>query len=245
MENNIKTLNMEMPVLNGIIDRRILINYRVHPYVVKALLPEHLDPLIINGSASAGICLLRLKNIGAKHSPSFLRITSENAAHRFLVKWTEKGKDLHGVYIPRRDTDSFLNVWLAGKIFSWPHYAAKFDVQEANDNYTLKMESKDANTHLHVRAELASSFPSDSMFDSIEHASACFQNCSLGFSPSTIPNQFKTIQLKTKSWAVKPLQIHELKSSFFSDRSLFPDNSIQFDNALLMAGIEHESHSYR
>ena len=78
MENNIKTLNMEMPVLNGIIDRRMLINYRVHPYVVKALLPEHLDPLIINGFASAGICLLRLKNIGVKHSPSFLRITSEN-----------------------------------------------------------------------------------------------------------------------------------------------------------------------
>jgi hypothetical protein len=107
------------------------------------------------------------------------------------------------------------------------------------------MESKDANTHLQVRAELAPLFPSDSMFDSIEHASACFQNCPLGFSPSTIPNQFKMIQLKTKSWAVKPLHILELKSSFFSDRSLFPDRSIQFDNALLMTGIEHEWHSYR
>jgi len=236
---------MEMPVLNGIIDRRILINYRVHPHVVKALLPEHLDPLIINGFASAGICLLRLKNIGLKHSPSFLRITSENAAHRFLVKWTAKGKDLHGVYIPRRDTDSFLNVWLAGKIFSWPHYSAKFDVHEANGTYALKMKSKDDHSHLQVRTELALSFPSGSMFDSIEHASSCFQNCSLGFSPSTIPNQFKTIQLKTKTWTVKPLHVHELQSSFFSDRSLFPDNSIQFDNALLMEGIEHEWHGCR
>jgi hypothetical protein len=245
MENNSKTLIMEMPVLNGMIDRRILINYSVNPDVVKALLPKHLDPLIINGFASAGICLLRLKNIGVKYSPSFLRITSENAAHRFLVKWTENGEEVHGVYIPRRDTDSLLNVWLARKIFSWPHYSAKFDVQEANGSYALKMTSKDANTHVQVRTELASSFATGSMFDSIEHASVCFQNCSLGFSPSTIPNQFKKIQLKTKTWAVKPLQVHELQSSFFSDRSLFPHNSIHFDNALLMEGIEHEWHSYR
>jgi hypothetical protein len=54
---------MELPVLDGIIDRRILVNYRVKPEVVKALLPPHLDPWVINGYASAGICLLRLKNV--------------------------------------------------------------------------------------------------------------------------------------------------------------------------------------
>lgn len=234
-----------MPVLNGIIDRRILVNYRIDPAVVKTLLPKHLEPFVINEYASAGICLLRLKNIGIKHFPSFLRITSENAAHRFLVKWTEKGEVRHGVYIPRRDTDSCLNVWLAGKLFSWPHYPAKFDVHEANDSYSLQMKSEDDDTHLQIKAELSASFPPDSMFNSIEQASACFQNCALGFSPSIIPNQFKAIQLKTKTWSVKPLHVHELYSSFFSDRSLFPDNSIQFDNALLMKGIEHEWHSYR
>lgn len=39
---------MDMPVLNGIIDRRILINYRVKPDLVKALLPPHLEPLCWN-----------------------------------------------------------------------------------------------------------------------------------------------------------------------------------------------------
>src|SRR5688572_21828315 len=113
---------MKLPVLDGIIDRRILLNYRVNPKVIKSLLPHHLDPIVINGYASACICLLRLKNIGIKYSLPFLRITSENAAHRFLIKWIDNGKEMHGVYIPRRDTDSVLNVWLAGKLFSWPHY---------------------------------------------------------------------------------------------------------------------------
>jgi hypothetical protein len=231
---------MELPVLNGIIDRRILINYRIKPEVVKALLPPHLEPLVINGYASGGICLLRLKNIGVKYSPSFLRITSENAAHRFLVNIKKEGRTTTGVYIPRRDTDSILNVVLAGKIFSWPHYSATFQVKEGNDRYSVSMKSKDGKTKLETVAHLTTDFPVKSMFDSIDHASCSFQNCPVGVSPSTNPNKFKTIQLKTKTWNVKPLEIQSLKSSFFEDKSLFPHDTIEFDNALLMEGIEHE-----
>lgn len=236
---------MELPVLDGIIDRRILINYRVRPDIVKALLPSHLEPLTLNGYASAGICLLRLKNIGMKYSPSFLRISSENAAHRFLVKYSDGDKEVHGVYIPRRDTDSMLNVLLAGKIFSWPHYSARFEVNEGNGSYVVKMRSNDLDTSLHVQAQLTNTFPSDSMFHSMDQASECFHGCPVGVSPSTIPNRFKTIHLKTKTWAVKSLHVQQLHSSFFENRSLFPEGTIQFDNALLMERIEHEwlSHS--
>jgi hypothetical protein len=244
MEMLNKSLNMKLPVLNGIIDRRILLNYRVDPQVIKSLLPHQLDPLVINGYASAGICLLRLKNIGIKHSSAFLRITSENAAHRFLVKWIENGEEMHGVYIPRRDTDSVLNVWLAGKFFSWPHYMAKFEVQESRGSYSLKMKSKDASSHLQVKAELTNAFPTVSMFDSLAHASACFQNCAVGISPSMNPNQLKVIQLKTRTWIVKPLHVRELGSSYFENSDMFPTDQIRFDNALLMENIEHEWHSY-
>lgn len=236
---------MELPVLNGIIDRRILINYRVKPEVIRALLPSHLEPLIVNGYGSAGICLLRLKNIGIKYSPSFLRITSENAAHRFLVKFREGDKEVHGVYIPRRDTDSIVNVEIAGRLFSWPHYSALFEVQEENGNYSVKMRSKDDCTTLEVEAKLTEEFPADSMFESLNHASSYFKSCQVGVSPSTNPRRFKQIELKTKTWDVKPLQVRSLKSSYFEDQALFPKGTIEFDNALLMEGIEHEwfSHS--
>lgn len=48
---------MELPVMNGIIDRRILINYRVKPEVIKALLPSHLEPLIVNGYGAKALKL--------------------------------------------------------------------------------------------------------------------------------------------------------------------------------------------
>jgi hypothetical protein len=231
---------MELPVLNGTIDRRILVNYRIKPEVVKSLLPSHLEPLVINGYASGGICLLRLKNIGVKYSPSFLRITSENAAHRFLVTYRKEGQIIKAVYIPRRDTDSRLNVLLAGKIFSWPHYPAIFQVEEGSDRYLVNMKSRD---ELKVDVELDNKFPANSMFDSIDHASSCFQGCPVGVSPSTHPGRFKTIELKTKTWNVKPLEVRKLESSFFEDKSLFPDGSICFDNALLMTGIAHSWHT--
>jgi len=231
---------MELPVLNGIIDRRILINYKVNPEVVKSLLPPHLEPLVVNGYASGGICLLRLKSIGLKYSPSFLRITSENAAHRFLVSFKKDHQISKGVYIPRRDTDSMLNVVLAGKIFSWPHYHAAFKVEEGKGRYSVCMQSRDGHTKLEVDVQIADHFPSHSMFDSIEHASGCFRNCPIGVSPSAEPGRFKSIELKTKTWNVKPLQVRALRSSYFEDKLSFPDGSIFFDNALLMEGIEHE-----
>jgi hypothetical protein len=245
MENDLKRLSMKLPALNGTIDRRILINYRVKPEVVKSLLPSHLDPVVVNGYASAGICLLRLKSIGIKYSPSFLRITSENAAHRFLVTFEADGKRTKGVYIPRRDTDSMLNVIIAGKIFSWPHYPASFQVAEVSDSYSVKMQSRDDHSRLEIGARITDTFPTDSMFSSLDHASNCFKNCPIGISPSTTPKRFKTIELKTKAWAVKPLEVRSLRSSYFEDKSLFPDGTIHFDNALLMEGIEHEwlSHS--
>lgn len=193
---------MELPVLNGIINRRILINYRVKPEIVRALLPSHLEPLIVNGYASAGICLLRLKNIGIKYSPSFLRITSENAAHRFLVKFHDGTKEVHGVYIPRRDTDSMLNVELAGRLFSWPHYSALFEAKEGNGKYSVKMRSTDDHSTLQIDAHVTEAFPTDSMFESIHHASDCFKSCRVGVSPSTKPKRFKQIELHTKTWGL-------------------------------------------
>lgn len=231
---------MNLPVLDGVIDRRILVNYRVDPEVVRPLLPPHCEPLVINGYASAGICLLRLKRIGVKHSPSFFRITSENAAHRFLVSFRKDGEMINAVYIPRRDTDSMLNVMLAGRLFSWPHYAATFHVEEDNDRYFVSMRSKDGCTQLAVDTQLSSDFPGDSMFDSLQHASSCFEGCAVGVSPSTNPGELKMIKLRTKTWNVRPLFVRSLKSGFFDDQSIFPRGSISFDNALLMQRIDHE-----
>lgn len=227
-----------MPVLTGRIDRRILINYRVAPECVSALLPEFLEPLIINGYASAGICLLRLKDVRVKGLPAFAGVSSENAAHRFLVRF--RGSDeRYGVYIPRRETNSLLNVFVAGKLFSWPHYPADFQVEEGRE-LCVCMSSDDGLSKLNIKASRCDHFPADSMFDSFADASRWFQRCSIGISPSETAGRFISTELKTKTWTMSPLKITALKSSYFDNKTMFPADALHFDNALLMEGIEHE-----
>jgi len=50
---------LKMPVIRGLIDRRILVNYRVDPTILQRLLPSPLRPKCVNGAGVAGICLIR------------------------------------------------------------------------------------------------------------------------------------------------------------------------------------------
>ena len=54
---------MNIPVIRGIIERRILVNYRVDPDALKRVLPEPFHPKLIADVGMAGICLIRLKHI--------------------------------------------------------------------------------------------------------------------------------------------------------------------------------------
>jgi hypothetical protein len=81
---------------------------------------------------------------------------------------------------------------------------------------------------------------SSSLFQSLEEASAFFEAGSLGYSATPDPTRFQGLQLHCFNWRVAPLEVEEVRSSFFEDEALFPSGSIEFDSALLMRGIEHE-----
>ena len=118
---------MNPPVIKGLIDRRVLVNFRVDPNVLQTVLPHPFRPKLAHGSAMAGVCLIRLAQIRPRFVPAFLGISSENAAHRMAVEWDSGGSHQEGVYIPRRDTSSRLNVMTGGRIFPGEHHLADFD----------------------------------------------------------------------------------------------------------------------
>ena len=70
-----------------------------------------------------------------------------------------------------------------------------------------------------------------------------FKNGSVGYSPDKIGETFDGLELKTHNWEVSPLVVSKVTSSFFEDKSVFPDGSVTFDNALLMRNIGHEWNS--
>lgn len=233
---------MKIPVIKGIIDRRILVNYRVDPDVLADVLPDPFRPKLIHGAGIAGICLIRLKHIRPRFVPGLLGISSENAAHRIAVEWDQNGEIREGVYIPRRDTSSRLNTLAGGRMFPGVHHHARFEVHEDSERYSVIMESDDGSTHVAVEGTAASELQSGSVFSSLEEVSDFFEKGSLGYSATLRAGTFDGLELRTFNWGLTPLEVERVESSFFENEELFPTGSIEFDCALLMRGIEHEWH---
>jgi hypothetical protein len=231
---------MQIPIIRGVIDRRILANYRVDPQVLKKILPAPFRPKLIHGAGMAGVCLIRLKHIRPRLLPSFIGISSENAAHRIAVEWEQNGEKREGVFIPRRDTSSRLNTLVGGKSFPGVHHHATFRVQEQDDSYRLVLDSDDRQTHIFLEGRASTELPKDSVFRSVQDASEFFSKGSLGYSVTAQPGTFDGLELRSFNWKVIPLAVNKIESSFFEDPTMFPPGSVQFDCALLMRGIDHE-----
>jgi hypothetical protein len=236
---------MKIPIIRGLIDRRILVNYRVDPEVLALLLPPPFRPKIVHGFGMVGICLIRLRSIRPKGLPAWLGISSENAAHRSAVEWDEQGTAREGVFIRRRDTNSRLNALAGGRLFPGVHHHAQFTVHETASHFDVALRSDDGETSMAVEADLADHFPAGSLFGSLAEASEFFQAGSLGYSVTSCDTTFQGMELRCPDWNVEPLTVSKVDSSFFGDSSVFPAGSISFDCALLMRAIEHEWHGQR
>jgi hypothetical protein len=228
---------MKIPTIQGLIDRRILINFTADPKVVEKIVPSPFRPKLYKDRAIVGICLIRLKNIKPKGFPDFFGISSENGAHRIAVEWDEDGQIRQGVYIPRRDTSLKLNTIAGGRIFPGKHHLAKFNVIESGEDYHIDFTSSD-DTRISIDAKKARLFDTNSIFESLENASDFFEKGELGYSPNK--SKFDGLKLNAYNWKVQPMDVTAVQSSFFEDGKYFPKGSVKFDNALLMTKIEHE-----
>lgn len=239
---------MRFPVVHGVIDRRVLANWRCDPGVVGRLLPPPFRPALVAGHAIAGVCLIRLQALRPRLGglvPKVLGVRSENAAHRIAVEWDEPGPagsavTRQGVYVPRRDTSSRLEALVGGRLFPGVHHRARFDVDEDADHVRVRVESDDGATRLSIDARRTDALPASSVFPDMATASSFFERAACGFSPDRSAGELEGLELRTRSWEVEPLEVAQVDSSFFEDACRFPSGSATFDCALLMRGVEHE-----
>ena len=233
---------MRMPAIRGMMDRRILANFRIDLEVMARVLPKPFRPQPANGYAIGGICLIRLKSIRPRAIPFPWGIRSENAAHRIAVEWEVDGQHKKGVYIPRRDTNSRFNTLTGGTIFPGIHHHASFTVKESDNYYSVALQSDDGDTRVVVAGTVTDHLPDASVFGSVAEASDFFQCGSLGYSETHTEGRYDGLELRCDRWLVEPLELEHIESSYFQDESRFPRGSVDFDCALLMRDIPHEWH---
>jgi hypothetical protein len=160
-------METRLPVLQGQIRRRILVNFRVDAEALQRRLPHGFRPKLLGDDGVAGICLIRLESMRPRFAPRRIGVASENAAHRAAVFWTDpEGHESEGVYIWRRDTGSIWNHLAGGRVFPGRHRLAGFEVQDDGDFIDLRMRSADGHVDLGLIARSATSLPVTSRFRS-------------------------------------------------------------------------------
>lgn len=232
---------MRIPVLAGVIKRRLLVNFRAEPEVVQRILPAPFRPKLQRGKAIVGICLIRLEGIRPRGFPAGIGLSSENAAHRIAVEWTDvAGVTREGVFIPRRDSGSFLNRLAGGRWFPGEHHPARFVVNDRGRQIALSLRSIDGSVTASVTGDESDALPATSVFASLAEASAFFEGGSLGFSTTKDGGRLDALRLRALEWTIRALRVSEVRSSYFEDARRFPPGSVAFDHALIMRDVPHE-----
>lgn len=227
---------MKAPALAAVMERRILVNYRVDPELLGSYLPQPFRPALVDGHGVAGICLIRLGRIRPVGLPA-IGVRSENAAHRVAVCWDEADGPVTGVYIPRRDTSSRLSALAGGRLFPGYLHLARFRTREDGESYQVQVASHDGEVRIEVEAHHAGDLPPGSVFTSLEAASGFFRCAPAGYAATPARDVFDGVELETDGWTLQPLALDKAASSFFDDPRRFPAGTAEPDSAFLMSGL--------
>lgn len=234
-----------IPALEGIIARRVLLNFRADPAVVQRLVPAPLEVARKNGHAIVGVCLIRLEQLRPKGLPAAVGITSENMAHRVAIRYRSDAGMRDGVFIWRRETDLALATFFGGRLFPGVHHCAKFFLAQDSESLEMEVHTRKREADVWFRATLGAAWKPTAAFDSLEAARAFFQRGDCGFSCSLREDKLEGLWLRSLRWEMTPLGIEEVHASFFESEDRFPRGSVEFDSAFLMRGIPHEWHELR
>lgn len=228
---------MRPPRMSSVVERRLLVNYRVAPEAAASLVPPPMRPQLVDGWAVAGICLIRLGQFRPSWLPGPVGLRSENAAHRIAVEWDGPQGRATGVYISRRDSGSVINVLAGGRLFPGEHSSARFDVRETAQDLHVAFASHDETVSVSVDVRTAERFQGSELFADLAQASDFFRRGSAGFSATRGGRYLDGLELQTDSWHVELVEVRAVRSTVFDDHDRFPPGSAVLDCALLMREV--------
>jgi hypothetical protein len=226
-----------------VIRRRILVNYRVDPPQVDAIVPPPFTVRLVDGYAMAGVCLIRLERVRPAVVPGdAIGLASDNVAYRVAVEWDDP--DTHerrqGVYIPRRDTSSSLQRAFGGRFFPGEYHHSRFAVSDHEGRLSIQVSSDDGGGNVELEASETDTLPATSVFGSLAEASRFFEEGSVGYSATRHDGRLDGLLLLTDTWAVRSLAVDHARSEFFDRIETSAPGSVSLDNALIMRDMLHE-----
>ena len=106
--------------MTGVVRERFLLTYRVDPHAIRALAPGPFEPVVRDGTAFAGVCLVEMRAMRPSGLPSALGFSYHEAVYRLVVEYESSSYGrLQGITSPRADASNAV-IALGGRLLS--HY---------------------------------------------------------------------------------------------------------------------------
>lgn len=233
---------MRLGAVEGIVARRVLLNFWADPEAARHLLPRPLEVLIQNGLAVVGVCLIRLERMRPKGFPVSVRMSSENMAHRIAVRYPSPEGMKEGVFIWRRDTDAGLVTALGPRLFPGVHRRSQFQIAELDRRLAFHVRTDEYEADVSFEATCSEDWSATRLFPTSAEVRRFFERDDGGFSYSLRQEKLEGIPLRSMQWEMSPLQVVQARAAFFDNPERFPAGSVGFDGAVLMRGIPSEWH---
>lgn len=229
-----------LSALEGVIARRVLINFRADPQVVRALVPAPLEVVTHEGAAVVGVCLIRLAQLRPKGLAGFVGIASDSMAHRVAVRRPTPEGPRDEVFVWQRHSDNALLTLLGGRPLPGVHHRARFHSVEDGSILRVEAFTADSRSDVSVSARRVREWIPSPLFPTLEAARAFFARGDRGVLHSA--GRLDAVPLGALEWSPSPLAVSRVRVAFFEDRQRFPSGSIAFDGAVLMDAVPHGWH---
>ncbi|MEO6467740.1 MAG: DUF2071 domain-containing protein [Acidimicrobiia bacterium] len=223
------------PVMDSVVERRLLVNYRIEPAVVARLLPAGFRPQLVRGWAVGGVCAIRLGSLRPRGLPAALGLTSEGCAHRFAVEWDEGDTVHRGVFIARRESGSHINVLAGDRLFPGRHAPARFGVDETRNQIALRCVGRDV--RVAAAGSIGDALDGSRLFPDVTAASDFYRSAPFGYSSTGRTDRLEGMEFRTDAWNIEPFDLEHMESSYFDDRMRFPVDAIALDSAFVMRHV--------
>ena len=169
-----------LPLIQGVIARRMLLNFRADAEIVQRLLPAPLQVDRQHGHAIVGVCLIRMENLRPQGVPGVFGLSSENMAHRVAIRYPSSDGIRPGVFIWSRETDQRLVELLGGRLFPGVHHRARFQVSETQNSLAMDVTSDDGKADVRFSAHASGKWRDTQSFGSFDEVSEFFRKGDCG-----------------------------------------------------------------
>ncbi|MHB0957569.1 MAG: hypothetical protein ACYC0X_26110 [Pirellulaceae bacterium] len=211
----------------GVVDRRVLILYRVVPEVLSEALPWGVRALEIHGRAVAGIAFARHRMAKSRLLPARL-VSSHTASHFVVVTGSQQSGGRDAALVTRCDCSSRFRLWIGGRPI---YHHARFRVVEERESLELVGDSDDRAMHLSLRAHVVRNLPHGSIFRTPGQAMEFLRACA-GELDLTLGGAVEMDTSETgRRLRLQPLKVERLESSIFENLRRGALERVEFDSA--------------